>query len=886
MYRPILALATIGILIAGENPFNPENYREREIVAIRLEKPLRIDGLLSEDLYQTAPNQTFIQREPDNGRLATENTEVWIAYDNEALYVGARLRDSQPDSIVARMGRRDAPVQSDEFQVLLDSYHDRRSGFWFFLTPSGTIQDGTAANDSRFDDTWDGIWEGKASIDPQGWTAEMRIPFSQLRFNEQDEYIWGIQLGRMIKRKNEHSLFTYIARGESGMVSRSAVLRGIRDVAPPRRREFTPYITGNYSNLPSEQDNPFYEGRETKLNLGTDLKLGIGSNITIDATINPDFGQVEVDPSVLNLSAYETYYEEKRPFFIEGADIFSFGRGGPTNRWDFNYMEPDFFYSRRIGRAPRGEIDTDGWVKIPSTSAILGAAKISGKLNGDWSIGGISALTNREYGDVSEDGQEREEEIEPLTSYNLIRTLKEFNEGRQGLGLITTYTTHSFDDPALRDILSDDALAIGVDGWTFIGDEKEWALGGWGGYTRVTGNKTRMLDLQQNSSHYFQRPDAEHVQVDTNMTTMTGYASRIVLNREQGHLLLNAALGITSPGFEGNDLGLHYGTDRINKHLAMGYHWYDPGRIFRDALLATVYMSNHNFSGTKINEMIFGVGFGQFLNYWSIETIAAWGPETMDDTKLRGGPMVSSPSGSFLETHINSDNRKDIVFGLGYNASRQAGGNNSMGFNGRVEVKLGTRLNLQFEPAYRLNNTVDQYIDTFEDENAVAMGGQRYVFAEIDQKTISAELRFDYTFTPTLSLQAYFQPFISAGKYSRFKEFTRPGSYDFMVYGAEGGPAMIREDEEEEGYYLNPTGGDESDAFFVEYPDFNYKALVGTAVLRWEYSPGSTLYLVWTRNGTNEDHPGNLQLNRDLGDLLGATPDNFFAIKATYWFGR
>lgn len=886
MYRPMILFALVGILIANDDPIDPEQYREREITAIRIDEPIHVDGHLTEELYNTTPNQTFIQAEPDNGLKATEDTDFWIGYDNEALYVGARLWDSQPDSIIARMGRRDAPVQSDELFILIDAYHDRRSGFWFVLTPSGTIQDGTASNDSHFDNTWDGIWDGKTSIDSRGWTAEIRIPFSQLRFNEQDEYVWGIQLGRMLKRRNERSHFTYMARGESGWVSRSAILRGIRDVTPPRRREFTPYFTTNYSTLPSEQDNPFYNGRETKLNLGTDLKLGIGSNITIDATINPDFGQVEVDPSVINLSAYETFYQEKRPFFVEGANIFSFGRGGPTSRWSFNFMEPNFFYSRRIGRAPQGDVDTDGWAKTPSASTILGAAKISGKLNGDWSIGGLSALTNREYGDLSEDGRERQEEIEPLTSYNLVRTLKEYNEGRQGIGLITSYTTRSFDDPSLRDILSDNALGIGLDGWSFIGENKEWALGGWAGFTRVTGTKIRMLDLQQNSSHYFQRPDADHVQVDSNMTTMNGYAGRIVFNREQGHLLLNAALGILSPGFEGNDLGLHFGTDRINKHFALGYHWYDPGKVFRDALLALAYISNHNFGSIKINEMIFLLTSGQFLNYWRIQTLAAWGPLTTDDTKLRGGPMVDSPPGYFVDTQINSDNRNNVVYGIRLNTSRQKEVQQRTRLNGRIEFKLGTRLNLQVQPTYQYHNASDQYIDTFEDENAIAMGGKRYIFAEIDQKTISADLRLDYTFTPALSLQAYFQPFISAGKYSHFKEFTRPRSYDFLVYGDESGPAVIREDEEEGGYYLDPTGGDASDEFFISYPDFNYKALVGTAVLRWEYSPGSALYFVWTRNGSNDAHPGDLQLGRDLSDLLNATPDNFFAIKATYWFGR
>ena len=882
MRRILFLVVFISSLYAGDDPFNPEDYREREIIALRLEAPLQIDGLLTEPIYQTPPNQTFIQLDPDNGVPASEATDVWIAYDDAALYVAARLWDSQPDSIVARMGRRDSNFNSDLFQVIIDSYYDKRSGFFFIINPSGAILDGTFSNDSWEDASWDGIWDGKTTVDEYGWTAEMRIPYSQLRFNQQDEYVWGIHLGRMIQRRNEQVLFTYIERGESGVISHAATLKGIRDIQPPKRREFTPYITSGYSSIPSEKDNPFFNGKDANFGIGTDIKIGIGSNITVDATINPDFGQVEVDPSVINISAYETYYQEKRPFFIEGADIFSFGRGGPTNRWGFNNSEPGFFYSRRIGRPPRGNIDTDGWVNKPSATSILGAAKLSGKLNGDWSLGGLSALTGQEYARIDEDGQLRSEEVEPLASYNLLRTQKEFNDGLQGLGLIGTYVYRHFKDQSLREVLTDDAFAFGIDGWAFLNAEKDWVIAGSGGLTSVTGSKDRMLDLQRNSSHYFQRPDADHVEVDSAMTRMTGYASRFMLNKESGHVQLNAALGIISPGFESNDLGRTTSTDHINKHVVVGYRWYDPGEVFRNLGFNIAYASTHDFGGVKFHEIIFLSGSVQLLNYWNFNGSMFFNPRTLNDTRLRGGPRVVNPAGKFINFNVNSDFRKDLVYGVGANAGQDEEGGRNYGIGAGMELKLGSRLNLEIGPNYSSGRTIAQFVDIIDDDNAKDMYGKRYVVAAIDRKTLSANFRIDYTFTPRLSLQAYFQPYLSAGTYSEFKEYKRPESYDFLVYGEE--ESTISKDGDE--YVIDPTGGDDSDAFTIDNPDFNYKALVGTAVLRWEFMPGSTLYLVWTRNGYDDRNPGNFRLRRDLSDLFGATADNFFAIKATYWIGR
>ncbi len=881
MQRVISLIILSSLLYSSNETHNPEDYIKRDIIGHRIDTPLKIDGYLTEGLYQTTSNQQFIQVEPDNGELATERTEVWVGYDDAALYIGARLWDSIPDSIVGRLARRDEDNNSDDFSVAIDSYNDKRSGFFFVANPSGSIKDGTISNDSWFDDTWDGIWECKTQIDDKGWTAEFRIPFSQLRFNKHEVYTWGINFGRTLQRRNEFSLFIFFPRGESGLVSRFASLHGITNIDPPKRLEFMPYLTSGYSILPSTKDNPFYKGKDSNLGVGADVKLGIGSNLTLDVTINPDFGQVEVDPSTINLSAFETYYEEKRPFFVEGSSIFSFGSGGPSNRWGFNFSEPDFFYSRRIGRTPQGWVSGD-WVDTPSATRILGAAKISGKLKGGWSLGGLTSLTDREFASVDNGGTVTSEEVEPLTTYNLLRTQKEFNDGLQGLGVIGTHVYRDFKNRDLREVLSDNAQAFGVDGWAFFSAEREWVIGGWIGGTRVAGSKERLLNLQYNSSHYFQRPDAVHVKVDSNMTEMTGFSGRFILNKEKGHWQFNTALGFITPGYESNDMGLNFGTDRINHHVVIGYRWYDPGKIFRNARLSAAYMTNHNFGGYKINESIFLFGWVQFLNYWSINAFTGRGPRTLDDQKLRGGPMVESPDGTFANIGFSSDGRKDIVFGGGGNVGSRSNGGYNWGGYSWLQVKIGTRLQLSFNPSYNESKTIDQYITTVDDPAAVAMYGKHYVLSQIDQTTISADIRVNYAFTPVLSLQAYFQPFIAVGKYSRFMEFKKPRSYDLLTYGEEGSTIT----ETESGYIIDPTGGDDSDAFEIDNPDFNYKALVGNVVLRWEFKPGSTLYLVWTRNGYNFNNPGDFRLFRDLDDLLGVTTDNVFAIKVSYWMGK
>ncbi len=894
MSRFLIIVVLIISARADYSTFDPENYREREICASRLTVPLKVDGYLNEDFYRKQCSSDFVQIQPFNGDPASENTDVWIGYDAEAIYVGARMWDSQPDSIVTRVARRDEHFNSDLFEIIIDSYNDKRSGFSFQINPSGAIRDETYFNDSWSDDTWDGIWEGKTRIDDKGWTAEMRIPLSQLRFSEQDEYIWGVIPARFIQRRDEWDYFVYVPRTESGLVSHAAKLTGISGIKPPRRLEYIPYITSGAGNLPTRANNPFYNGRDSNFGVGTDIKIGIGGNLTVDATINPDFGQVEADPSEINLSAYETYYSERRPFFVEGRSIFNFGIGGPTNRWGFNSSEPDFFYSRRIGRTPQGSVEADSdSLDVPAATRILAAAKLSGKLANNWSVGGLLAVTDQEYSEYYAGDKIQSSLIEPLTYYNVMRVQREYQEGRYGLGFMGTMVKRDFKglsflgdtdgDLDLEEILNDQALGFGIDGWSFFGADKDWALGGWTGFSKVTGTKARISSLQQNYSHYYQRPDVKHIDLDTNRTALTGFAGRLNLNKENGNFMVNAALGFATPGFETNDLGMTWSTDYINKHVVVGYRWTEPGDFYRHARTDLVFTNNHDFSGVKTSEMMMWMGYLGFNNYWSINWDTGWDFETLKNNSLRGGPRVIEPAGGWFGLGFESDNRKDISFHPAYEFSEDRAGSNSQMTHICSHMKFGHRFALNFGINFTTATNMDQYIDTIEDAANTAMFGNRYVVARLDRKTLSTNLRANYTFSPTLTLQVYFQPYISVGEYSRFKEFTKPESYDFLEYGQDGSTIGINDEDE---YLIDPTSGDDSDAFTISNPNFNSKALNGTVVLRWEFSPGSTFYLVWTHSGSNSDNPGNFQLDRDLGDLLTAQADDVLALKVSYWLGR
>ncbi|MFB0565957.1 MAG: DUF5916 domain-containing protein [Candidatus Aminicenantaceae bacterium] len=873
----ILLLLIPVLLFALKSNNKPQE--QKVVRAVRALETVEIDGVLKEEVWQEEGYSGFTQSDPIDGEEPTEKTIVWVAYNDKELYIAARLYDTEPESIVQRLGRRDDFLDSDWFIFAVDPYYDRRSGFQFAVNPAGSIVDWTLYNDEWNDDTWDGVWEWSARIDDEGWVVEIKIPYNQLRFPQKDEYVWGVNFRRIIKRKNERVAFVWVSKEDRGYVSRFAKLIGIRDIHPGRHIEFMPYSVSQAKYSPEESGNPFQTGREYLANTGFDLKIGIKSNLTLDATLNPDFGQVEVDPAVINLSAYETYYSEKRPFFIEGSSMFNaFGKGGATDNININWSSPRFFYSRRIGRTPQGGVTQDEYVNYPDRTTILGAMKLTGKVNG-WNVGFINALTAREYAEIDYKGERWNEEVEPFSYYGVLRGQKEFNEGAQGLGFMTTSVVRDLRTESLESILNRRAFALGIDGWTFLDKDRKWVISGWIGGTRVEGSKENILELQRSSIHYFQRPDATHVEVDEEATSLSGWAGRFMVNKQKGNFLFNMALGALSPGFNPNDVGFQWdSSDIINGHLLAGYQWPHPGKVFRSWWLIGGPFRTYDFGGNK-NWDGYLIGFNaQFLNYWGIDTMFAYNPHTWSNGLTRGGPLVRIPPGKQYDFGIYSDSRKPIVISM-YTSyySRPSSGHSWYG-DFSLRWKLRSNLSVSFGPSYNVRKSIIQWVTGVDDTLMAETYGTRYIFGDIEQKTVSGSIRLNWTFTPKLTLQLYLQPFIAVGKYERFKELAKPKGFDFNVFG-EGQSTISYE---EEMYTVDPDGPGPAESFSFENPDFNYKSLRGTAVLRWEYLPGSTLYFVWTQSRADFEHPGDFNFRRDLGDLLTAQGDNIFLIKISY----
>jgi len=858
-----------------------QRVEQKVVEAIRTDEDIKIDGLLEENCWQNRGYSDFTQRDPKDGEPPTEKTTFWVAFDDEAIYVAARMFDSEPDKIISRLSRRDDSVDSDWFLFSVDPYYDRRSGYQFAVSPAGSIIDWTIYNDEFRDTTWDGVWESAAQIDDQGWTVEIRIPYNQLRFKKKDSYTWGVNFRRVIQRKNEEMVFSWAPKEESGFASHFAKLVGIRDINPGRLIELLPFTANKAAFSPEEEGNPFETGKSFAANGGLDMKVGLKSNLTLDLTVNPDFGQVEVDPAVINLSAAETYYQEKRPFFIEGANIFDFGYGGATSHWGVNWSSPSFFYSRRIGRPPQGYVDSDGYVKYPDWSTILMAAKITGKIGKDWNFGLLSALTEREHADIDLSGQRFSEEVEPLTYHGVLRAQKEFKQGRQGLGFISTGVVRDLQSEILEDNLSRHSFSLALDGWTFLDKNRSWVISSWFGGTRVTGSQTAIFNLQNSYPHYYQRPDATHVELDKEATSMSGWAGRFLINKQKGNIMFNAALGAVSPGFDSRDMGYQGRGDIINSHIMVGYRSLHPGKLFRSWSLYVFTQRNYDFGGNKIGEqrLILFSNY-QFLNYWSAYFQMSVNPERWSSTLTRGGPLTLSPAYTWFDFSLSSDDRKPVVFYFGgFYHTGKSGDQVKAGYISLL-WRPKSNISLSFSPEYSSDNTVAQWITRIEDELMTETYGSRYIFAHIDQETLSFSLRLNWIFTPKLSLQAYIQPFIAVGDYDRFKELARAKTFDFNEFG-EGDSTISYEDGT---YTVDPDGQNPAEAFSFGNPDFNYKSLRGTIVLRWEYRPGSLLYLVWTQNRADFANPGDFNFSRDFRDLLTAPGDNIFMIKFTYRF--
>ncbi|PYP06451.1 MAG: hypothetical protein DMD27_04815 [Gemmatimonadetes bacterium] len=857
----------------------------RTMTAVRIEHPPVLDGKLDDPAWHEAKGVGgFIETDPREESSPAESTTVMIVYDDAAVYVGARLYDAEPARISRRLGRRDDDTQSDMFYVDFDSYHDHRTAFEFAVNPAGVKQDDICSNDFFIGDrSWDPVWDVATTIDSLGWVVEMRIPFSQLRFPHARDQVWGVNFFRWVFRKNERSQWAFQRKTETGYASRFGHLVGLHAIPAPKRLEVLPYTLGRGTFERPVFGSPFDRGHSYFGGAGLDVKYGVTSNLTLDAAVNPDFGQVESDPAFVNLTTVEQFLQERRPFFVEGASIFNFGGTGPYIQFG---NTPQYFYSRRIGRTPslEPEAPPGGFIDVPTHTTILGAAKLSGKTPSGWSVGVLDAVTARERASFASGSSGWHEDVEPFTNYVVGRVRREVG-GHTGFGFLATAVDRRNNSAAL------DSLRGG--GYVAAADfYHRWANNAYSVYaslgaSHVTGDTLAMRLTQEQPTRYYQRPDAPYLSrlYDPRRTSLSGVGADFSINKEGGNSNWGFALSTTTPGFEVNDLGFQRRTDRTAGDLFVGHRWTKPGRVFRQASIGVDPLAfAWNYGGDRIQ---FGRDidvFGQLLNYWSANVFVYQQQRGIDDRLTRGGPAAVAPAQWQAGVTITSDTRQPVNGTLNTQYFRDAGGTWSFTVSPVINLRPSAAVSLQIGPSYVRGFSAAQFVTSRDDAAATATYGARYVFGELSQRQLDLTTRLNLTFTPTLSFQLYAQPFTFAGRYANFKELETPRTFNFTLYGRDNG-STISYDPGTAVYTVHPAPAvAPTDSFQFSNPDSRVRSFRSNAVLRWEYRPGSTVFFVWSQSRFVSLLDPTLDLGHYLGhEMFLDPPTNVLLVKFNYW---
>lgn len=856
-----------------------QDLEKKQYFATRITTPPIINGVLDEEVWQTGKwADGFTQNQPYSGKPETQKTEFKILFDDNNLYVAIKAFDTAPDSIVNRLTRRDE-ADGDLVGIILDSFHDLRTGFLFGVSSAGVKYDQMFTGDGQNQDaSWDPNWWVKTSLNKEGWVAEMKIPFSQVRFDKTSGEVWGIDVARILYRKNEQSFWQHIPREAPGLVHLFGELKGLDKIKPRKIFDVTPYGIAKTESFKAVPENPFQStGKLSKLNGGIDAKIGITNNMTMDLTINPDFGQVEADPSVVNLSAYETFFSEKRPFFIEGNNITNFGLG----IGDGGVGNDNLFYSRRIGRQPQGYPDMkDGWyADIPTRTNILGAAKLTGKTKDGLSIGIVEAMTDQEMAVIDTIGGRKKATVEPLTNYFVGRIQKDIKNGNTIIGGIFTSTNREL-DADVRDILHKSAYTGGVD-FTQYFKNKSWMFNMNTALSLVEGSKKAILNTQESSAHYFQRPDKNYAILDTNRTSLGGAGGKVQIMKLNGHWNFMGAALWKTPGFETNDLGYMRVTDQILYVLWAGYNQFNPKGFYKSFNINSDFYSINNFGGNWI-----GGGYEwnaniNFKNFWNLWTGGSLNTESLSTDMLRGGPMMKLPGSVNPRIGISTDSRKKLVFSVSANGSKGFR-NSSDNFYAGVDIsyKPTNYLVLTLSPAYNKSYSDLQYVT-----QTGFNGKDRYIFASINQKTISTSFRLNLNLSPNLTFQYWGQPFVATGKYYNHKFITLPMADTYRERFWTYTPGQTSFDGD---HYNVDENIDGKTDYTIGKSDFNVKQFLSNFVVRWEYNPGSTVFLVWSQTRSYFTDSGQMDFFNNIGDLFDKginTPHNVFLIKFSYRFG-
>lgn len=901
IYTCFLVLFLLPIVNVAQDSTNVVPKRIYTTKPLKNTQVLKIDGVLDDLGWKTVEwAGDFIESQPDENTPPSQKTNFKIMYDQKFLYVAYKCFDDEPDKIEKRLSRRDG-FAGDRITLILDTYHDKRTAFSFTITAAGVKGDEfVSQNGNNWDSSWNPIWYAASAIDSEGWTAEIKIPLSQVKFGKSEEQVWGLQINRMLFRKDERSVWQRIPRDASGFISEFGELHGLINLEAQKQLEIQPFAVTQLDTYQAEEGNPFRDGKDFELNGGLDAKIGITNDLTLDLTVNPDFGQVEADPAAIALDGFQIFFREQRPFFVENKNIFDYQF---ANGFD------NLFYSRRIGRSPQGSVGgnpindsspvNDEYIDAPSNTTILGAAKFSGKTKDGWSIGILESVTSREIAKIEDkDGHKREAIVEPLTNYTVGRVQKDFNKRNSFIGGIFTATNRDLGDILNIDYENTDtdqtselvdlrennlntlhksAYTGGVDfrhNWR----DRKYFIEGNVVASHVEGSKEAIKHTQESLTHLFQRIDADHVEVDSNRTSLTGTGGKLVGGKSGGgNWRYEGGVFWRSPELELNDIGFLRQADDIRQFTEISYLFLKPTKFYRRAEIGANQSTAFDFEG-NYNRIQYSLeGDINYANNWWTEVEMIHKPRIFTNTILRGGPRYRFSQENIAVLFFGSDRRKKFNFTMGHvNSFTQQNNFSFRRYVLRLNYQPFNAFSMSLNPEFEENPNKTQYV-TEQDFNNTT----RYITAEIDQQTLSASIRLNYSINPNLTIQYYGQPFISRGRYTNFNYVNDATASDLR-------DRVTLYDQNQISFADDKYSVDEDKNGTVDYtfdnPDFSFVQFRSNLVLRWEYIPGSEIFLVWSQGITGDGNPSK-HLFRSLDNqILGQQPENTFLIKATYRF--
>ncbi len=859
--------STVALLFAAGS----EGASRREVRAVRTTSPPAIDGEVGEAVWSLAPPITGLeQQRPDNGQPSSEAIRIHVLFDDDAIYVGAVMKHER-SPVIRLLARRDTFLDSDWFGIMLDTQYDRRSALGFFVNPEGVQLDEAVTDDNVEDYDWDGTWQSAAKVLPDGWSAEIRIPLTQLRFVEKEKQVWGVQFIRWVRARQEQARLVSNPRDRKGFVSQFGDLVGVDGIRPRPKLELQPYTsTAAVRNGGITAPDPFSQRAQTLSEAGLDLRWTTRSSTTVYATLNPDFGQVEVDPAVLNLSEFELFFPEKRPFFVEGAKLFNFGNVATSYSSPFRPAQPVLFYSRRIGREPQLNAGIRGeFLDLPSSTRILGAAKVTGRTAGGTTFSIIDALTGKEHAHSWQSGSAARTLVQPGTNFFAGRATKDFGAFSR-LGVLVTSVLRDAHHDTVS--LPESAAVAGVDGYSYLAKGNvlvDWMIAA----SRVRGDAAAIRALQLAPAHSYQRPDAGHVELDPARTSLDGWGAKLSVSRETGTWRYNAGVQRYTPGFDLNELGFHARGDLEAAHAQVT--WYDVVKRSRtrNNRVTLGYYRSGNGDGDVLANGLTVQHAATYLNWWTSSATASVAFATIDDRETRGGPAIAKPPGWSTQLRLGSNTARRFWFDLARSDAGDDNGGSTQLTQLTLAVRPRTNITAQLAVTHAATVTASKFVSAVADENAATFG-RRYVFGRLLERRIEVAPRLDWTIRRTLTLQVYLQPLAAAGTYSALGELERSrGSYSpYQDIVAIGGA-----------YGIDPDGPGPEPRFTIASPDFTFRSFRGNAVLRWEVGP-ATLFAIWNEGRqlrAAETTAGRAEDLRSIGEIPA---EDRFLVKVSYRF--